>query len=279
MCSGPSSVSWDLNLTAESGHVVLTFRDGICTAPPPELTLEPPEELLEPALWTEPCEYLWGKSQRFTDGGSRVNGQHPVWKATTPENSAQRDEWQTVFPAVRCSCTLVLLLGQFVEKVALVLKSHIFVDEIKAQRETATFPLSAVMLLCGRSTSVPQSTNLDHTRGSRNLAMAVRKIEIMRFGKDTAEMMSRLSRASHQGRMMSGCVITGNVNPGHLVQMKTDGPDHTGSPDAIVERDQEGTRGTVRAQPHLGWNVSREALHAITQENAPERDTARPLCK
>lgn len=29
----------------------------------------------------------------------------------------------------------MLLLGQFVEKVALVLKSHIFVDEIKAQRE------------------------------------------------------------------------------------------------------------------------------------------------
>lgn len=34
--------------------------------------------------------------------------------------------------------------------------------------QTATFPLSAVMLLCGRSTSVPQGTNLDHTRGSRN---------------------------------------------------------------------------------------------------------------
>lgn len=49
--------------------------------------------------------------------------------------------------------------------------------------------------------------------------LSCEQIEIMRFGKDTAEMMSRLSRASHQGRMMSGCVITGNVNPGHLVQM------------------------------------------------------------
>lgn len=60
---------------------------------------------------------------------------------------------------------------------------------------------------------------------------------------------------------------------------KTDGPDHPGSPDAVVERDQEGTRGTVRAQPHLGWNMSRKLVHAITQENAPEHDTARPLCK
>ena len=31
----------------------------------------------------------------------------------------------------------------------------------------------------------------------------------------------------------------------------TDGPDRTGSPEAVVERNQEGTRGTVRAQPHL----------------------------
>ena len=35
VCSGPSSVSWDLSLTAESGHVVPAFRDGICPAPPP----------------------------------------------------------------------------------------------------------------------------------------------------------------------------------------------------------------------------------------------------
>lgn len=49
--------------------------------------------------------------------------------------------------------------------------------------------------------------------------LSCEQIEIMRFGKDATEMMSRLSRASHQGHVMSGCVITGNVNPGHLVQM------------------------------------------------------------
>lgn len=38
MCSGPSSVSWDLSLTAVSGHVVPAFRDEICTAPPPGMS-------------------------------------------------------------------------------------------------------------------------------------------------------------------------------------------------------------------------------------------------
>ena len=38
VCSGPSSVSRDLSLTAESGHVVPAFPDGICTAPPPRLS-------------------------------------------------------------------------------------------------------------------------------------------------------------------------------------------------------------------------------------------------
>lgn len=51
------------------------------------LTLEPPEELLEPtSMWTEPYEWLLTEQQTaawFRDGSSRVKGQHPVWKATT----------------------------------------------------------------------------------------------------------------------------------------------------------------------------------------------------
>lgn len=51
------------------------------------LTLEPPDELLEPtAMWTELYEWLLTEGQTaawFRDGSSRVKGQHLVWKATT----------------------------------------------------------------------------------------------------------------------------------------------------------------------------------------------------
>ena len=71
--------------------------------------MEPPEELLEPtAMWTEPCEWLLTEQQIaawFRDGSSRVNRQHPVWKATTlieegKNKSAQCAESHDAFPAV-----------------------------------------------------------------------------------------------------------------------------------------------------------------------------------